>query len=47
MNPKAEGALEALSYVQEFLKTHGESRTVKEIESLIDGLLRGIGVDFN
>jgi len=54
MNPKAEGALEALSYVKGYLKALKANDKIKnkldwleaEIEELIELLLTGSSIDF-
>jgi hypothetical protein len=54
MNPKAEGALEALSYIKGYLKALKANDKIKnkldcleaEIEELIELLLTGSSIDF-
>jgi hypothetical protein len=54
MNPKAEGALEALSYIKGYIKALKANEKAKnkldcleaEIEELIDLLLTGSSIDF-
>ena len=54
MNPKAEGALEALSYIKNYLKALKANDKIKnkldyleaEIEELIELLLTGSSIDF-
>jgi len=46
MNPKAEGALEALSWVLWLLENYKLSYAIKEIKSIRESLLKGIAIDF-
>jgi len=51
MNPKAQGAFEAISYIREFSKRHGSSprfRSMldKELTALIDDVASDTAIDF-
>jgi ribosomal protein L31E len=51
MNPRAEGAFEAISYIRQFAKRYGDSERFKvllerELEALIDDVASGTAVDF-
>jgi len=51
MNPRAEGAFEAVSYVREFShrfrnSPHFQVKLESELESLIDDISSGAAVDF-
>jgi hypothetical protein len=51
MNPRAEGAFEAVSYIREFLRKYGERERFvalleRELDTLIDDIARGTAVDF-
>jgi len=51
VNPKAEGAFEAVSYIRQFTRKHGDrDRFVHmledELEDLIDDIASGVAVDF-
>lgn len=47
MNERSHGALEALSYIRQFLKDRGDVKaTIREIDYLIELLLSGAVRDF-
>jgi len=51
MNPRAEGAFEAVSYIREFIREHsGRERFIAllegELDALIDDIASGAAVDF-
>lgn len=51
MNPKAEGAFEAVSYIRQFTRKHRDrgrfvSMLEDELEDLIDDIASGVAVDF-
>jgi len=46
MNPKAEGALEALTWVLLLLENYKLNYVIKEIKSAREELLKGVAIDF-
>lgn len=51
MNPRAEGAFEAISYIREFVKKYGTRDRFRvmlesELDNLIDDVSSGTAVDF-
>ena len=51
MNPRAEGAFEAVSYIREFMRKYRDRDRFAhmledEFESLIDDIASGVAVDF-
>ena len=51
MNPKAEGAFEAVSYIRQFMRKYRDrERFVRlledELDELIDEIANGVAVDF-
>ena len=51
MNPKAEGAFEAISYLREFIRRYKERKNFPvmledELSALIDDIASGSAVDF-
>jgi len=46
MRDKVEGALEALSWVRLLLKKEEKEEVLKEVEEVIETILKGIAIDF-
>lgn len=51
LQPRAEGAFEAVGHIRQFVRRHGERKRFirmleNELDDLIDGITSGVAVDF-